>query len=301
MKTSAVVVTYNRLSLLKECVNGLKQQTDPLAHIIIINNASTDDTAVYLKELKKNDNKNQFIIYNSSKNLGGAAGFNQGMKVFVEKTDDDCVWIMDDDTIPHRTSHSALSSAADALDNKFGFLCSDVRWTNGAPVNTPKVAPEWHKQIDKNLVKVEQATFVSVLISRKNIFKYGYPISEFVIWGDDTEYTTRLSREEECYFVNDSVVTHKTATYLAGTTFANDDPNRISRYEYMYRNLMYIAKKYYTRKKVALQFSIGMYAGINVFLKAKTFRMKRLNAAILGSIKGIFFNPKIEFPVKRTK
>jgi len=299
MKTSVVVVTYNRLELLKECVDALLDQTVALQHIIIINNASTDGTVSYLNEVKNKDINNRIIIINSKKNLGGAAGFNLGMKVFVEKTNDDFVWIMDDDTIPTKESYEALFNASKKLNNKFGFLCSDVRWTNGAPVNTPKVAPEWHKKIDENMVKVEQATFVSVLVPRKIIFEYGYPISDFVIWGDDTEYTTRLSRKNECFFVNNSVVIHKTATYLAGTTFANDDPKRISRYEFMYRNLMYISKKYYSKKRVLFQFLEGIYAGCNVFLKAKTYKIKRSKAAIRGSIKGIYFKPKVEFPRKR--
>lgn len=301
MKTSAVVVTYNRLGLLKECINALLNQTKPLRHIIIVNNASTDGTAAYLRKVKSEDSTDRVIIINSETNLGGAAGFNLGMKVFVEKTSDDFVWIMDDDTIPEKDSYKYLMEASEKLDANFGFLCSDVRWTNGAPVNTPKVAPEWHKRIDEDMVKVEQATFVSVLVPRKAIFKYGYPISDFIIWGDDTEYTTRLSRDNECFFVNNSIVIHKTATYLAGTTFANDDPARILRYELMYRNLMYISKKYYSKKRSIFQFLKGIYAGVNVFLKAKSYRFKRCMAAVNGSLKGIHFNPEVEFPKKGSK
>lgn len=299
MKTSVVVVTYNRVNLLKECISALLNQTIPLQHIIIINNASTDGTNAYLQEIKGQDSENRMIIHNSLENLGGAAGFNLGMKVFFEKTTDDFVWIMDDDTIPEKESYEALVSASKKLNNNFGFLCSDVRWTNGAPVNTPRVTSEWHKNISENMVKVDQATFVSVFVPRKIINIYGYPISDFVIWGDDTEYTTRLSRENECFFVNNSIVIHKTGTYLAGTTFANDDPARINRYELMYRNLMYISRKYYSKKRVFFQFIEGIYSGINVLLNAKTYRFRRFKAAVSGSIKGIYFNPKIELPEKR--
>ena len=51
MKYSIVIVTYNRCSLLKECVACAMQQTQAASHIIIIDNASTDETDDYLKNL----------------------------------------------------------------------------------------------------------------------------------------------------------------------------------------------------------------------------------------------------------
>ena len=48
MKVSAVVVTYNRRELLEKTLAGLEAQERPLDHIVIIDNASTDDTADYL-------------------------------------------------------------------------------------------------------------------------------------------------------------------------------------------------------------------------------------------------------------
>ena len=41
---AAVVVTYNRLELLRQCVNALRNQTEP-CDILIVDNASTDGTA----------------------------------------------------------------------------------------------------------------------------------------------------------------------------------------------------------------------------------------------------------------
>jgi len=43
-----VVVTYNRLGLLKECVDALLSQKDNLSNIFIFNNHSTDGTDKYL-------------------------------------------------------------------------------------------------------------------------------------------------------------------------------------------------------------------------------------------------------------
>jgi len=49
LKIDAVVVTFNRLDKLKECLEALS--TFDLNNIFVINNASTDGTKEYLKKL----------------------------------------------------------------------------------------------------------------------------------------------------------------------------------------------------------------------------------------------------------
>ena len=51
-KIAAVVVTYNRLPLLQECVKKLEAQTAP-CDILIVNNASTDGTTEWLGEQRR--------------------------------------------------------------------------------------------------------------------------------------------------------------------------------------------------------------------------------------------------------
>ena len=51
-KICAIVVTYNRLELLKLTIERLLNQTRKLDEIIIINNASTDGTNEFLDGMK---------------------------------------------------------------------------------------------------------------------------------------------------------------------------------------------------------------------------------------------------------
>ena len=94
MKLGAIIVTYNRLELLKECIAACLKQTNKFEKIFIINNASTDGTYEYLEELKYEE----LEIIHSKENLGGAGGFYLG----VEKAKDadlDYVLLIDDDAI----------------------------------------------------------------------------------------------------------------------------------------------------------------------------------------------------------
>ena len=93
MKTiAAVVVTYNRLALLKDCIEALRHQTRRLDAIIVINNSSTDGTRDWLES--QND---LYVVH--QENGGGALGFYRGMKEAFAKGYD-WVWMMDDDVEP---------------------------------------------------------------------------------------------------------------------------------------------------------------------------------------------------------
>ncbi|MCB9247374.1 MAG: glycosyltransferase [Ignavibacteriales bacterium] len=92
MKIAAVVVTYNRLGLLKECIDSLRGQTRKLDEIIVVNNDSKDGTKEWLEEQKD-------VTKIHQENLGGAGGFHNGMKAAYEKGYD-WIWLMDDDCLP---------------------------------------------------------------------------------------------------------------------------------------------------------------------------------------------------------
>ena len=81
---AVVIVTYNRELLLRECVRQVEQQTVSASKIIIVNNASTDGTRQYLKELSRKNSVYQII--ECSQNLGGAGGFARGIAYVINET-----------------------------------------------------------------------------------------------------------------------------------------------------------------------------------------------------------------------
>ena len=94
MKLGVVIVTYNRLVLLQECVEACIKQEEKFDKILIINNASTDGTTEYLENLKYEN----VIVINSTENLGGAGGFYKGIEQ-AQKYDLDYLLLIDDDAI----------------------------------------------------------------------------------------------------------------------------------------------------------------------------------------------------------
>lgn len=286
-----VVVTYNRKKLLEECLAALVQQRENINKIYVINNDSSDGTEDYLSRFKDNS---FFEIHNLESNVGGAKGFEKGI-AYAFNGDGRYVWIMDDDTIPDVSAAQNLLKAAQKLENNFGFLCSNVRWTNGDPTNIPAPTKDWTKLSRDGLIKVNHATFVSILVSKKEIGKFGLPIGEMKIWGDDTEYTTRLSQGKESYFVANSLVVHKTVNNLSEDKVYNISSDRLWRIKYMYRNLLFINKKYHSNARVTKFVIKSVIDSFSAF-KAKKNKIKRFSMVIMGLINGVKFSPKIKFP-----
>ena len=78
-KIAAVVVTYNRKELLKECLDALLRQTYSVDSIILIDNASNDGTPEFLKENGYLDNP-KIDYVRLPENTGSAGGFYDGVK-----------------------------------------------------------------------------------------------------------------------------------------------------------------------------------------------------------------------------
>jgi len=106
---AAVVVTYNRKHLLKECLDALLAQTRPIDAIIVMDNASTDGTPEFLEA--QGYLTNPIIDYvRLSENTGGAGGFHYGVKRGYEQGFD-WLWLMDDDVKPVNSTLAELVAA----------------------------------------------------------------------------------------------------------------------------------------------------------------------------------------------
>lgn len=290
----AVIVTYNRKELLKECINALLTQNYNNCDILVVDNASTDGT----KEFIKNELKNKKVYYsNTGLNLGGAGGFNYGIKKAYEMGYD-FFWVMDDDCIVHNDSLTKLLDADIKLNGEYGFLSSKVLWKDNSvcKMNIQKTKmTEWLKDFNKNYQSIVLASFVSLFIKRETVEAFGLPIKDFFIWTDDWEYTRRISRKKKCYFISDSIVTHKSKENIGASIAIVDD--RLERFKYLYRNdcVLYRGEGIKGWLLFKLRILLHKYRIFKSNKIDKKERYKIINDAIKEGKK---FYPKIEY-VKR--
>ena len=295
-KVGIVVVTYNRLALLKEAIDSLRNQIYTNREIVVVNNGSTDGTQEWLNAQKD-------IIVITQQNLGGAGGFFTGMKYVAEHEYDYC-WVMDDDVVCHSDALQELVNAYTKKPN-IGFVCSKVVGINGCPMNTPTVddrpssngEADYSDLIAESMIKVKTATFVSVLCSVKTIKEVGLPYKEFFIWGDDTEYTNRISLNHECYMACRSVVVHKRA--IQGPLFFETETNplRQKMYFYMMRNDAFIEFKYnklYLNRRMRFRYYVRQYKyALSLLLHGRRLQAMIVVRSVLAMLS---FNPTIQYP-----
>ena len=290
MNIFAVVVTYNRLPLLKKCIDAVLNQTRKPDRIIVFNNCSSDGTKEYLDALAHE----ALHCIHSEINLGGAGGFFYGFKTAYEMGAE-WIWAMDDDTISMPdTLENLLNSPFfpnDETGSPTGFLASRVDWTDGNRHLMNYIHPvfPWHHfhGIHENCYRVLNCSFVSVLVNRQAVKKCGYPIKEFFFWGDDWEYTGRISEIFKCYYISNSVVIHETPVNT-GTDFIEVNADNIWKYKYCARNNATI-RVYTFMTFVELVISL---LRDSVRMRTHKVPIKYILMIWIYSIRGVFFNYK---------
>ena len=295
MEICCVIVTYNRLKLLKDSIDSVINQDEKLKKIIVINNASTDGTTEYLDELCLSNNLVEHVKL--EKNIGGSGGFYQGIKKSIEYNCD-WVWIMDDDTIVKQNSLTELKKPIDKV-NDLGFVCSKVVWSDNEVhyMNVPQIKPlinnEPFNKYNDYLV-VNACSFVSVLVNAKVIKKVGLPYKEFFIWSDDTEYTERITNNGYTgIYVENSIVEHRTGTNY-NVDITKDTKNNYWKYAYGIRNGLFLEKRN-TKIKYVYKLMYNMfYLSPKILFGNQDESFKLAKIIFNSSLKSIIFNPKID-------
>lgn len=292
-KVIAVIVTYNRKELLKECINALLQQDYNNCDILVVDNASTDGTKDFILEELQN---NKVHYENTGSNLGGAGGFNFGMKKACE-LGCDFIWVMDDDCIVHKNSLIELINADKELNGNYGFLSSKVLWKDGSicKMNIQKRKfSKWLKDFETNNQKIAMASFVSLFLKTSIVKEIGLPIKEFFIWTDDWEYTRRISRKYNCYYISKSVVTHKSKQNEGASIATVDD--RLERFNYLYRNDVVLYRREGLKGWFLLYIRLILHK-VRILKSNKIDKKERIKLINKAIKEGKKFNPNIEYIV----
>lgn len=234
MSHAAVVVSYNRIELLKKCLDALEHQTRPLDEIIVVDNGSTDGSADHVEAEHPG-----ITLFRTGKNLGGAGGFAWGVEIAIAHGHD-TAWLMDDDAEPELDAAAPLIAKFEEMDPKPAFLSSLVTAERGVinEYNMPLVSQDPIKQVEANGLggfAIDAATFVGVMINLHEAVKTHLPLDDFFIWLDDLEYTHRLSRNTLAMVLRDSMINHP-----VNKSLGNDMGGRLF---YFTRNRLWLARE----------------------------------------------------------
>ena len=197
---AVVVVTHDRAELLGRLLDGLAGQTRRPDAVIVVDNASTDDTAQVLSA--RTDLPLHVITQD---NLGGAGGFHAGVRAAYD-AGWDRVWLVDDDVVPATGCLEAMMAvdedcliavredlggalvekAAVDFDLRNPLAIHPKRATVDAAYATRASMPA--------LVEVQNVAFEGFMTRRSVVAEIGFPDPAFFIFYDDAEYAVRARR-----------------------------------------------------------------------------------------------------------
>lgn len=299
-KFTVIIVTYNRLELLKECLECIRQQELMPNSVVIINNSSTDGTDEFLDSVPEVKDK-KWTLKTEPKNIGGSGGFYDGMKLAVA-TDSDWFLLIDDDAMLAPNYLKLISESAVKHPKILAF--------SGTVKTDNKIMTEHRRRFSKFEVAVDEkeylsdefeydlSSFCGAVVNRKVVEAVGFPERDFFIWYDDTEYSLRVMSVSKFVNVNAAVLNHKTKISSVSSREAKTKMNW-KKY-YGYRNIIYSDLKHHMfllgiRYHLLrwLKAVIVDYLNPNIDKEISQYNLKLVLTAIKDGIKGnLGFNEK---------
>jgi rhamnopyranosyl-N-acetylglucosaminyl-diphospho-decaprenol beta-1,3/1,4-galactofuranosyltransferase len=197
MNITAIIVTHNRKADLLRCIRAVLSQTYKVTSIVIIDNASTDNTFECIYQGLYNCSETQVAELNKNtltkwppiaavnvyyeheeKNTGGAGGFCRGMEIADQILQSDYIWMMDDDGYPEL---SCLESLIAGRKNYNYCMPVSLDITDSSKLSWPIRKKNWTRTIYyKDLyeswgpIMDRVVPFNGVLLSRYCVKEVGY-------------------------------------------------------------------------------------------------------------------------------
>ncbi len=254
---ASVTVAYNGARLLPRHLDALKLQTRKLDEIIVVNNASSDDTlnllAAQYPEIK---------VLNMPENGGVGGGYAAGLEYAAVTKKYDWVWLFDQDSVPGRNGLERLLSGlqlvcSDAesvailapvcIDPETKLTTPGLSWRGGRLCATPE-------DPSQRITLVDSVISSGSLMRREAVEAAGLPRADFFMDFVDHEHCFRLRRHGfRIAVVRDSVLDHvlgdpSKVKFLGWTKGFTDHPPW--REYYMTRNEVFTIWRYYPKWKI---------------------------------------------------
>ncbi|WP_296623716.1 glycosyltransferase family 2 protein [Marivirga sp.] len=207
-----IIVTYNGLKWINQCLGSLKSPDTPFK-TIVIDNGSTDGTQEAIKTKFP-----EVDLIQSENNLGFGKANNVGIKKAYEKNAD-YIFLLNQDAWVDLHTLSRLIEVAES-NPSFGILSPmhlngrggalDFKFANYIdPQKCPGFISDLYLQKVKSLYEVRFINAAAWLLRRETIKKVGLFDELFFLYGEDTNYISRLRFHQfKLGIVSNAVIYH---------------------------------------------------------------------------------------------
>jgi GT2 family glycosyltransferase len=280
-----VLLNYNGAGDTVDCIESLKKVTYPNMQVVVVDNASTDESAVILSIREEQDG---FILLRSNENNGFSAGNNIGIRYALENGAD-YVLLLNNDTVVEPDFLSVAVEASEH-DDSVGLTIGkilyykepDLIWYGGGELKQPynysihlgfrenQSKPEFNQQR-----YVTYATGCYFLLKRAAIEIVGLMDEDYFLYCEDTDYSIRMIRSGlKMLYCPQSVIYHKvSASTGKGSAFST---------YYIARNNIILFKRFFSGKERAVGLLYWFYKMFRSMLKGNLDRKAFWNGIRAG-------------------
>ncbi len=212
-RVSVIVLTYNNLEYTRACLDSVMQYTRyPNLEIIVVDNASTDETPEFLQTFRKAHPETRIIL--NDENRGFAAGNNVGL----EAATGDYLVILNNDTyvtegwlhglVRHLRRHPGIGLIGPVTNNIGNEARIDLNYQSMEEMR--RQARDFTERHVNDLLKVDTVAFFCVAMPRKIYQQIGGLDEAFGLgFFEDDDYCRRVKQAGyEIAIANDVFVHH---------------------------------------------------------------------------------------------
>jgi GT2 family glycosyltransferase len=237
MKVCAVVLSFNGIELTRQCLHSLEAQDYPDLTLVVVDNASTDQTVDILR-----GEFPDIQIIETGQNIGYVGGNNIGIQAGLDQNAD-CIFLVNNDTRLDSSCVRALVECLEA-DPRIGVVGPMVyTWDNWKVISSAGGMIDWRKADSENVGADEEDTgqypsrtvdFINgcgIMVRRDAIEQVGMLDPLFFMYWEETDWCQRFFKAGwRIYFEQAARMQHKAPIYsedLGPTTLYYTLRNRI--------------------------------------------------------------------------
>lgn len=252
-----ILVNWKGWEDTKMCLESLQDLTYPNYSIIVVDNASEDDSVNQLKALFP-----EVITLESAENRGFAGGNNLGIK-YAMNHGADYVWLLNNDTVVHEKALSTLINRAEQ-DEETGMCGSTLIYYDqrdtiqalaGGTYNkwlgiTKNIGQNKRADMEFDRVEVErQLEYIvgaSMLVSRKCIEQVGILTEDYFLYYEEVDWAMRAQGAFKLGYAPESIIYHKEGASTGGSQLNAEAKSKISDY-YQLKNRLKFTYRFFPK------------------------------------------------------
>src|SRR6267142_2388381 len=189
MDVSIIIVTYNSAPSIGDCLKSVQEQQDVQREILVIDNASSDETINVVRGSRVNP-----ILIENRENIGFGKACNQGFAASQGRH----IYLLNPDAQIVRSVGLALLCRALADHPRWGMAATRILSADSKPRPAPETDYPGQSPLDEKFShlpgRIAWVIGASMIVRREVYAELGGFDPDFFLYGEDIDFGLRLRR-----------------------------------------------------------------------------------------------------------